>query len=43
MTSNIISVTNGIAAKNKIVDFGPQPLTCPLAPQWVGTMSGREG
>ena len=43
MTSNIISIANGRAAKIKMVDFGPQPLTCPLAPQWVGTMSGREG
>ena len=33
----------GSTAKIKTVDFGPQPLTCPPAPQWVGTMSGREG
>ena len=43
MTSNKINIANGSAAKIKTVDFGPQPLTCPLAPQWVGTMSGREG
>ena len=43
MTSSKINIANGSAAKIKTVDFGPQPLTCPLAPQWVGTMSGREG
>ena len=37
-----ISIRAGKAAIISTVDFGPQPLAWPSAPQWVGTTSGRE-